>query len=111
MGRGAQRRRGPSVEPMTATSLWSALREDLARPEEPVPREERLFLFVSAVVVLAGTVVADPGNATETLLATVAAATLALRGVFASLPSELFATVIAVASVAAVGPNGNVEVM
>ena len=96
---------------MTASTVWSALRADLARPEQPVPAEERLFLFVSAAVVLAGTLVADPGNPREILLASVAAATLALRGVLTSLPSELFAAVIAVASVAAVSPNGHVEVV
>lgn len=90
-------------------SWWSRLRTDLARPEAPPRREERVFLAGSAMAIIAVAQVSDPGSATDLLLLSPALLAFVLRGLLPTMPAEVFAALVVAPVVLVVGDDGVLE--
>jgi hypothetical protein len=81
---------------------WHA---DLARPEMPTSRNERLFLLGCALVIVVAAQLTDPGSARDLLVLMPAVVAFGLP----RLPPELFSLLVVVPVSVAVGRGGTIE--
>ena len=107
MGGGEAGPRLVSVAPVTWQERW---RNDLRRPEAPLRREELPFLVGSAVLIVVAAQLTDPGSGWELAALCLAAAAFVVRGLWATMPAELFALLVLVPVAAAVGSQGTLEI-
>lgn len=104
---------GPArpVRPGGWSRLAAWVRADLRRPEWPVARTELAVQAAAAVVIVVVAQWTDPGTAGELVAASLAAVAFATRGLFPGVPAEVFAGLITVLVVVAIGPRADLEIV
>jgi signal transduction histidine kinase len=90
-------------------TLVQRVRADLAKPEVPTSRDELPFLVGCAALIIVVTQLLDPGDALDLLVVAPAVLAFAARGLIPRLPAEVFAALVIVPVVAAVGRDGALE--
>jgi signal transduction histidine kinase len=88
---------------------WTRLRADLARPEVPTTRAALPFLLGSAALIVAISVITDPGTPREVAIIGIAVAAFVARALVPRFPAELFALLVVVPVSVVVGGEGNLE--
>ncbi|MEZ5408999.1 MAG: histidine kinase [Acidimicrobiales bacterium] len=89
---------------------WSRLQTDLRCSDTHIGREERPFLVLAAVGLVAAAQVSEPGGPAEFASLIVAACGVVGRGLFPRLPSEVLLVVVVGGVALAVGQAGQLEV-